>query len=58
MTWRIKGRDFKGDLYEAIADDGKQALDLAADYRARGYDTWIEDAHGRKIDEESLRRHG
>jgi hypothetical protein len=36
-------------------DDPERALEIVQDQRNRGYTAWIEDEHGRGVDEESLK---
>jgi hypothetical protein len=45
VTWIVKSE----------TDDSKRALDIVGDQRARGYTAWIEDEHGKAVDEESLK---
>ena len=46
-AWIIKSETYDPDL----------ALEIVQDQRARGYTAWIEDEHGKAVDEEALRMH-
>jgi len=43
-TWIVKSETY----------DSERALEVVRDQRARGYTAWIEDEHGKAVDEESL----
>ena len=45
-TWIIKSE----------TDDPERALEIVADQRTKGYTAWIEDEHGKAVDEESLKK--
>jgi hypothetical protein len=38
--------------------DPDQALEIVQDQRTKGYTAWIEDEHGKTVDEELLRTNG
>jgi len=42
-------------IVKSQIDDPKQALEIAADQRKRGYKVWIEDENGGDVDEETLK---
>ena len=44
-TWIVKSETY----------DSERALEVVRDQRARGYTAWIEDEHGKAVDEELLR---
>jgi hypothetical protein len=46
VTWIVKSE----------TDDSERALENVGDQRAKGYTAWIEDEHGKAVDEESLRK--
>jgi hypothetical protein len=43
-TWIVKSETY----------DSGRALEVVREQRARGYTAWIEDEHGKAVDEESL----
>ena len=46
-AWIIKTETYDPDL----------ALEIVRDQQAKGYPAWIEDEHGKAVDEEALRMH-
>lgn len=46
-AWIIKTETYDPDL----------ALEIVRDQQAKGYTAWIEDEHGKAVDEEALRMH-
>jgi hypothetical protein len=44
-TWVVKSE----------TDDSERALEAVKDQRAKGYTAWIEDEHGKAVDEDLLR---
>jgi hypothetical protein len=42
-------------IVKTETEDSQRALEIVQDQRNRGYTAWIEDEHGRGIDEESLK---
>ena len=53
MSWKVK---IKGDKYiaEALCDDLREAIFKADQWRSQGAEVWIEDVHGKKVDEATL----
>ena len=47
-TWIIK----------SVTDDPDRAREIVQDQRSKGYTAWIEDEHGRGVDEEAFGRPG
>ena len=43
-------------IIKSETDDRERALEIVADQRSKGYTVWIEDEHGKAVDEESLRK--
>jgi hypothetical protein len=43
-------------IIKSETDDPERALEIVKDQRTKGYMAWIEDEHGKAIDEESLRK--
>jgi hypothetical protein len=41
-------------IVKSVTDDPDRALEIVADQRTKGYTAWIEDEHGKAVDEESL----
>jgi hypothetical protein len=45
-------------VIKVATNDVKDALDIAEVERNRGYEIWVEDENGRKIDEEAVKKSG
>ena len=41
-------------IVKSVTDDPDRALEIVADQRTKGYTAWIEDEHGKAVDEELL----
>lgn len=55
MTWKIKAKGAK-QTTEVISDDPKYAIFKADQWRGHGWEVWIEDINGNKVDEAALRK--
>ena len=55
MTWKIKAKGAK-QTTEVISDDPKYAIFKADQWPGHGWEVWIEDINGNKVDEAALRK--
>ena len=52
---RNKGAPMTTWIIKSETDYSDRALEIVADQRTKGYTAWIEDEHGKAVDEKSLR---
>ena len=55
MTWKIKAKGSK-QTTEVISDDPKYAIFKLDQWRSQGFEVWVEDINGNKVDEAALRK--
>jgi hypothetical protein len=50
LPWKVKWKKADDSLVEILCDDQKRAFEIFQEQKAKGFDPWIEDADGRRID--------
>ncbi len=52
MTWFVKGKASDGTIDSILCEEPRQVHENLKDQREKGREVWIEDAGGRRVEEE------